>query len=635
MKLSTQTQANARDAFVAAKQNGDTYRAIHAARELLHGEGGVRQMSFLVRELETATNWRVPLNSLKVALLSSFSIEFAQPALVAYGFLNGLDIRIYRGGFGQFRQEIIDPSSGLYACAPDVVVLAVEGSDWIPALYGQFLEYWEMGFEALIEQTCEETSGLLRKLRSRSSAAVLVHNLAPPVSRQAGILDGQKQIGQAQWVHRLNEGLAAVCRQTESAYVVDYAGVVARFGVERWYDERMRMYARAPIAADQLPHLAVEYLKYFRALRGLAKKCVVVDLDNTLWGGVLGEDGLHGIQLGSEYPGSAFVAFQKELLNLHRRGVLLAIASKNNSADVEEVFAQNKNMVLERKHFASLQIHWKPKSESIMAIAQELNIGLEHIVFVDDNPVECEEISQALPMLSVICLSGQPERYSHALLQDGLFDSLTISSEDLRRGELYKQRDQAEALRADSDSLEQFYRSLEMEVTITPVEKASLARAAQLTQKTNQFNATTFRYTEADLSARICKTDWLLATVSVRDRFGDTGIVGFMMAQANGKKLNIDSFLLSCRVIGRTVETAMLAYLCDQATRQGLNELTGRIIPTAKNSPVRELYGQHGFNKSSETESGESFWKLALEDHRVAWPDWIKICVTDSARPRP
>jgi FkbH-like protein len=635
MKLSSQTQANARDAFVAAKQAGDTHRAIHAARELLHGEGGVRQMSFLARELETATNWRVPLNSLKVALLSSFSIEFAQPALVVYGFLNGLDIRIYRGGFGQFRQEIIDPSSGLYAYAPDVVVLAVEGSDWIPALYCQFLEYWETGFEGLIEQTCEETSGLLQKLRSRSSATVLVHNFAPPIFRQAGILDGQKQIGQAQWVHRLNEGLAAVCRRTESAYVIDYAGVAARFGVERWYDERMRMYARAPIAADQLPHLAVEYMKYFRALRGLSKKCVVVDLDNTLWGGVLGEDGLHGIQLGSEYPGSAFMAFQKELLNLHRRGVLLAIASKNNSADVEEVFTQNKNMVLERKHFASLQVHWRPKTESIMAIAQQLNIGLEHIVFVDDNQVECEEISRALPMLSVIWLPGQPERYSQALLQDGLCDSLAISSEDLRRGELYTQRDQAEALRADSGSLEQFYRSLEMEVTITPVEKASLARAAQLTQKTNQFNATTFRYTEADLSARMCKPNWLLATVSVRDRFGDTGIVGFMMAQANGKELNIDSFLLSCRVIGRTVETAMLAYLCEQATRQSLNELTGRIIPTAKNSPVLQLYGQHGFSKSSETESGESFWKLALDDHRVAWPDWMKICVTDSARPSP
>ena len=634
MTLSAHTKANAREAFVTAKKERDTYQAIRAARELVQGEGGIRHLSFLAREIEATTDWRVPLHPLKIALLSSFSIEFAQPAIVTYGFLNGLEIKVFRGGFGQFRQEILDPSSGLYIFGPDVVVLAVEGADWIPGLYRQFLEYEEKELQALVFQTCEEMSGLLQALRKRSAAAVLVHNFAPPSSPAAGILDGQTQVGQRQWVHRLNEALAAVCRQTDSAYVVDYSGMVGRCGAEKWYDERMRLYARAPIAADQLPNLAVEYLKYFRALRGLAKKCVAVDLDNTLWGGVLGEDGLHGIRLGSEYPGSAFAAFQQELLNLHRRGVLLAIASKNNPADVDEVFAQNKNMLLERKHFSSLQIHWNPKSESLRAIAKELNIGLEHIVFVDDNPVECEEISQALPMLTVICLPYQPEKYSRALLQDGLFDSLTLSNEDLRRGELYKQRDQAEALRADSGSLEQFYRSLEMELTIAQVEKSSLARAAQLTQKTNQFNVTTIRYNEAELAARMSRPEWLIATVSVRDRFGESGIVGLLMAQASGKSFVIDSFLLSCRVIGRTVETAMLAYLCEEAGRRNLRELHGRIIPTAKNAPVRQLFEQHAFSKTSETESGESSWRLALGERTVAWPDWMKIHASDSVRPR-
>ncbi len=630
MTFRAQTQADAKEAFVAAKKERDTYQAIHAARDLVQGDGGIRHLNFLSREIESTTNWRVPLHPLKIALLSSFSIEFAQPAIVTYGFLNGLDIKVYRGGFGQFRQEILDPSSGLYAYGPDVVVLAVEGMDWIPGLYRQFLEHDEKGIQTLVSQTREEISELLKALRNRSGAAILVHNFAPPNSLASGIIDGQKQAGQGQWVHRLNEVLAEVCRQTDSAYVVDYAGMVRRFGAEKWYDERMRLYARAPIAADQLPHLAVEYMKYFRALRGLTKKCVVVDLDNTLWGGVLGEDGLHGIRLGNEYPGNAFVAFQQELLNLHRRGVLLAVASKNNPADVDEVFAQNKNMLLERKHFACLQVHWNAKSESLRAIAQELNIGLEHIVFVDDNPVECEEISRALPMLTVICLPDQPERYSRALLQDGLFDSLTLSSEDLRRGELYKQRDQAEALRADSRSLEQFYRSLEMEVTIAPVEKASLVRAAQLTQKTNQFNVTTIRYTEAQITMRMSRPEWHLATVSVRDRFGESGIVGFLMAQASGKSFVIDSFLLSCRVIGRTVETAMLAHLCEEAGKRNLMELHGRIIPTAKNTPVRQLFQQHGFDKTSETESGESFWKLLLKERTVAWPDWMKIYASDS-----
>ncbi len=575
----TYTDTDAREAFAAAAQQGDTYRAIRAARELLHDRGGVSQMSFLARAIEKTVNWCVPLKPLKVALLSSFSIEFAQPALITYGFLNCLGIKIYRGHFGQFRQEIIDPTSGLYTFAPDVVILAVEGSDWIPELYSQFLEHWETGFEASIARICEEVRGLLQKLRTCSTAVVLIHNFAAPVLRQAGILDGRKQPGQAQWVHRLNEALSAVSRETESVYIVDYASMVARIGAEQWYDERLRLYARAPIAADQLPHLAVEYMKYFRALTGSAKKCVVVDLDNTLWGGILGEDGLHGIQLGTEYPGSAFAEFQLELLNLHRRGVLLGIASKNNYAEVEEVFAQNKSMILQREDFASVQIHWKPKTESLIAIAQQLNIGLEHIVFVDDNPVECEEVSRALPMLTVICLPRQPERYSRALLQDGLFDSLTVSTEDLRRGELYRQRDQAEALRANSS-----------------------------------------------------RPDWLLATVSVRDRFGDSGTVGLMMAQVNGQSLSIDSLLLSCRVIGRSVETAMLVYLCEQARQRGLSELSGRIIPTARNAPVRQLFEQHGFKKCSEAESDETFWRLTLDGGGLARPDWMKIHVVDPAR---
>ena len=634
MTLRVQTQPDAREAFVAAKKGGDTYQAIRAARELVQGERGTRYLSFLAREIEATKNWRFPLHPLKIALLSSFSIEFAQQAIVTYGFLNGIDIQIYRGGFGQFRQEILDPLSGLHSYKPDVVVLAVEGTDWIPGLYREFLEHDEKGIQTLVSQTCEEMRELLNALRSRSGAAVLIHNFVPPDSPAAGIIDGQRLAGQRQWVHRLNEALAVVCRHTDSAHVVDYAGLVARFGSERWYDERMRLYARAPIATDQLPHLAIEYMKYFRALRGLTKKCVVVDLDNTLWGGVLGEDGLHGIRLGSEYPGSAFVAFQQELLNLQRRGVLLAVASKNNRADVDEVFAQNKNMLLERKHFASLQIHWNPKSESLRAIAQELNIGLEHIVFVDDNPVECEGVSRALPMVRVICLPDRPERYTRALQQDGLFDSLTLSSEDLRRGELYQQRDRAEALRADSGSLEEFYRGLEMEITIGPVEKASLARAAQLTQKTNQFNATTIRYNEAEMATRMSNSEWLLATVSVRDRFGENGIVGLVMAQASGGSLVIDSFLLSCRVIGRTVETAMLAYLCEEAGKRNLSELRGRIIPTAKNAPVRQLFEQHGFDKTSESESGESFWRLVLKEGAVAWPDWMKVHASDSVSSR-
>ncbi len=633
MTASLETGSDARAAFLVATQAGDTYHAMRAARELLRQGRSDQHLTFLRRELDKVTSWSPALVPLKVALLSSFSIEFAEPAVVVHGFLNGLAIKIHRGGFGQFRQQILDPTSELYAFEPDVVILAVEGADWVPALYDRFADHAEAAVETGVKQVCDEGRALVQALRSRSAATVLVHNFAPPVWRPLGIVDGRAGRSQAQWVHHLNDSLAAVCREAPGVYLLDYAGLVARFGAETWYDERMRLYARAPVAADQWRHVAVEYMKYCRALRGLSKKCVVVDLDDTLWGGILGEDGPHGIRLGTEYPGSAYSAFQRALLDLTRRGVLLAVASKNNPADVDEVFAQNRNMVLKREHFSNLQVHWRPKSESLREIARQLSLGLEHLVFVDDNPVECEEVAGALPMVRVICLPKQPEAFVSALLEEGLFDTLALSTEDARRSELYRQRDEAEALRAASGSLEQFYRGLEMEVTIAPVTTTSLARAAQLTQKTNQFNVTTLRYTETELRERLRDSAWLVATVAVRDRFGDNGIVGLLMARPSDGALAIDTLLMSCRVIGRSVETAMLAFLCEEAARRGLSEVRGRIVPTAKNVPVRQLFADHGFTQLAAVASGETSWSMPLAGGCLGWPEWMKVRVVDGAQP--
>jgi FkbH-like protein len=329
--------------------------------------------------------------------------------------------------------------------------------------------------------------------------------------------------------------------------------------------------------------------------------------------------------LGPTYPGSAFVSFQRALRRLHERGILLAIASKNNSADVDEVFEKNPHMELNKKHFAAVEIHWKPKSNSIRNIADRLNIGLEHIVFADDNPVECDEVSTALPMVRTVLLPPQPEKLIHAIFEEGLFDSITYSSEDRRRTQLYRQRAEANAVRSQTGTLEDFYRSLQMTALFSPVMSSTIGRAAQLTQKTNQFNATTRRYTEADLMERLMDPDWILTTVSVRDRFGDNGIVGVTMAKRTGEALEIDTLLLSCRVIGRSIETAMLAQLGSEAAARGLRELRGRIVPTLKNEPVRDLFARHGFRECGEEGSGVSLWSLSLDNHELREPEWITL----------
>jgi len=619
------TAAETRRSLRAALDGGDLAGATRAARTLLSKSPQGAAAAFIRRAIENTSAERLPLAPLRVALLSSFSIEFIHNLLIALGFLEGLGVRVYQAGFSQFRQELLDADSGLYAFSPDAAVLALEGKDLVPALYAHDAPEGDDRLGAVVAEAGQELATLVRAFRERSAATLLVHNFAPPTWRRLGILDGHLGPGQAELVGMLNAELARLCRETRGVYAVDYASLVHRAGALQWYDDRMDHYAKAPIAQAVLPQLAREHVKFFRALAGKAKKCLVLDLDNTLWGGILGEDGPTGIQLGPDYPGSAYVAFQRAICGLRQRGVILAVASKNNPDDVDEVFATHPHMVLRQQDFSVLRVGWGAKSQSLAAIAAHLNIALDHVLFVDDNPVECDEVAHALPGVTVLPLPPRPEHFVRALLEPGYFDGLSVSAEDLRRAELYQQRDEAEDLRARSASLEDFYRRLEMEVIFAPVHDGSLARAAQLTQKTNQFNVTTIRYSETDLLERQASPAWLVRTVQVRDRFGDNGIVGFLMARIEADEVRIDSLLLSCRVIGRTVETAMLAHVCEHALEIGARRIRGRIVPTGKNVPVRDLYLRHGFRRESGEETVETSWVLDLETETIRHPQWMKI----------
>jgi FkbH-like protein len=617
-----------RQAIRQSFQAGELHAATQTARQLLLEQPGLPNYRFLRQLIDTAVADATGLKTIKVALLASFSIEFIHDALIAFGFANGLRVEIYQTGFGQIRQEVLNPASGLYSFGADVAILAVGGEDWLPEVYTDFMDADDQGagLAGAVDRLGQDIAGLLQAYRAASACPVLLHNLAAPRLRRAGIADLRLLNGQANLVAQANALLVKVAAEVVDCYIVDYAALVTRFGANNWYDARMRLYAKAPIASGMLGFLAQEYMRYCRAFRGLTKKCLVVDLDNTLWGGVVGEDGVDGIALGPNYPGNAFVEFQRAVLDLHRRGVILGIASKNNPADVDEVFATHRAMLLRKEHFAATEIHWELKSESLRRIAQRLNIGLEHIVFADDNPAECALVRRELPMVTVIELPRRPEMYVEAWCAEGLFDQPSLSDEDRRRGQLYQQRAQAESMRAAaSGNIEDYYRDLDMELRIAPVDASSIPRAAQLTQKTNQYNLTTTRYSEAEMAARLSDPDWIVSVIGVSDRFGDHGIVGVVMARVAGPELQIDNFLLSCRVIGRTVETAMLAYLCDAALQRGLHDLQGRIVPTAKNVPIRELFAQHGFDQRAQEETGSTSWAMALQEQRVAWPPWFRV----------
>ncbi|HEX5323316.1 MAG TPA: HAD-IIIC family phosphatase [Capsulimonadaceae bacterium] len=560
----------------------------------------------------------------RVAFLRSFTIEPVLPLLRASAALHGLDITAQVGEFNTYAQEILNPASSLYQFNPQIVVLAVQTRDLMPATWERFADLSSAEVLALVDEAEQSLRGLVGAFRSRSKAHLILHNFEEPAVSATGIFDAQSACGQREAIVRLNASLRRIAADHTGVYILDYDALVARHGRERWYDERKWLTARMPISADCLIHLGREYLRFLLPLTGRVCKALVVDLDNTLWGGVVGEEGVEGIKIGPEYPGASFVALQRAILDLYRRGVILAIASKNNSDDAMEALTNHPEMLLRPEHFAALRINWNDKAQSLREIAKELNIGLDAVAFLDDNPVERQRIQIDLPEVTVLDLPRDPAGYAAALRESPVFERLALSEEDRERGRLYAEQRQRVELEESASSLEDFYRSLQMAVEIGPVTAQNLARVAQLTQKTNQFNTTTRRYSEQEIEELASDPKSQVYTARVRDRFGDNGLVGVAIVRAGGESHEIDTFLLSCRVIGRTIETAILAYLARDARERGASYLTGWFLPTKKNAPAKGFYASHGFVLDKERDGG-ALWRLDLAANEIACPEWVTL----------
>jgi FkbH-like protein len=405
-------------------------------------------------------------------------------------------------------------------------------------------------------------------------------------------------------------------------FVLDYDALVASHGRARWHDERKWLSARMPVAAARLPDLADEYLRAVLPLTGRLAKVLVVDLDNTLWGGVVGEDGLEGVRLGPEYPGAPYLALQRAILALRARGVILAVASKNNDADAMEVLERHPEMLLRPHHFAAMEIGWGDKAQSLRKLAADLNLGLDAFAFLDDSPVERDRVRVATPEVTVIDLPGDPMDYAGALLACPAFERLSVSNEDRERGRIYAEQRQRADLERSATTLEDFLRSLQMVMDMFEARPEDVPRIAQLTQKTNQFNLTTRRYSEQQVAGMLLDAETHVYRARLEDRFGDNGLVGVAITREAKGVSEIDTLLLSCRVIGRTVETAMLARLAADAGARGCHVIRGVFAPTARNELAGALYPAHGFAKVGDGEAG-LVWEHELPAADLRTPDWI------------
>ncbi|MGN6136359.1 MAG: HAD-IIIC family phosphatase [Aureliella sp.] len=577
------------------------------------------------------------LRPVRVAMLSTFTIDSLEPYLeVEAARLGLLATDIYQAPFNSVRQELFSRNSGCAAHRPDVIFVTQLLEDVCPPLANDFLTLSHEQVEACIAETIDELVASLKAFRQHSDASVVISNFVLPRAPELGIFEVANHHSQTAAIRRANSLLVEAVTQIPGMHVLDLDRVCADVGYAHWRHEPLWYSGHAPLSPAALSALGRMQATYLHALCSAPRKCLVVDLDNTLWGGVIGEDGLAGIKIGQTYPGNIYRDLQQAILNLARRGVLLAICSKNNEADVDEVFQSHPDMLLRREHFAAARINWLPKFENVREIADELSIGLDSLVFLDDAPAECELMRQQLPEVLVweaFDSDGQPAplRALKMLAECRVFDKLSFTEDDRRRSQMYREQSVRKRAAASAASLEDFLTSLDMRVDIQPVTEFTLPRVVDLIHKTNQFNLTTRRHPAAQVQEFIADPNSVVLTVSVADRFGDNGVVGVAIARHREDVVAIDSFLLSCRVIGRTVETGMLSQLVDWAKERGAAYLQGEFIPTAKNAPAAGFLPKHGFAQVDGA-GHSSRWLLDLEMASLSWPAHLqRSAAVDSA----
>ncbi|HWL93490.1 MAG TPA: HAD-IIIC family phosphatase [Phycisphaerae bacterium] len=566
---------------------------------------------------------RVPL---RLACLSSFTMDPLKASIELHGLRAGFRFETYVAPYGRFEQELIDPSSGLNAGGPQAVLLAVRLPDVCPALYDSFNGISPREAGDILGEWFTRLGTALRTFRERSSAPVLMQNYEMPLSPALGIADAGGPHSQASTLRDANARLQQLSRDIPNLYVMDYDGLVARVDRERWCDPRTRLFARIPVASGHYWRLAGFYVSHLRPLFGLSKKVLVLDADNTLWGGVIGDVGLNGIQLGQDFPGNAFVEFQKRVLDLHQRGVILAIASKNEPGSVEQVLAEHPQMVLRARHFASTKVSWNPKPPALREIADELNLGIDSFVFMDDSPVECDLMRKSLPEVLTVQLPADPAGYSASIDALDCFEQWTISEEDRKRGELYQAETGRRQLQAVVVDMPAFYRQLEMAMTLYVNHLPHVGRASQMTNRTNQFNMHTVRCTEDDIRRFMTDDQHWVVTVALADRFGDNGVIGMAVVDRGVETWRVPLFLMSCRILGRTVEQSFLRWIAEKAREAGGRRLEAEFVPTAKNRPFSGFFEQCGLRRARD--SGDiQLWEANLAAGVEPIPDWIRVAV--------
>ena len=562
---------------------------------IVHAGGGV-----LAATSDPAAPAGMPLQ--RVAILGSVTTDYLSRAIACGMLAEGTAAAMYQAPFGAYVQEILDPTSSLHDFGAELAVIAPTWRDLIAPL--------PIGAPAQeVDAALEAKAGLFATLWDRlaaTGATIIQHTLVPPTARYCGTAEFLAPAAPANQVRRLNQKLLETGRGRVHWVHMDV--LAAEIGTRTFGAARFWHAAKLDFDQRWLPDYVPLFRAAWRAANARAKKVLVLDLDNTLWGGVIGDDGADGIAIGpGSTAGETFAEWQAYVKALGERGIVLAVCSKN-SPEIAATGFTNPNSVLRRADFAAFECSWNDKAGGLRRIAKDLNLGIDSFVFADDNPAECELVRQALPDVAVVHLGDDPTDFIERLDAGHWFDLPHYTTEDLDRASAYSARAAALAEQSQATDLGGFLGGLEMRGRLYRPDEADIARVAQLEQKTNQFNLTTRRYTDAAIRDFLTRTDAIVLAFRLADRLGDHGLVSTLIALHEGETLRIDSWLMSCRVFSRSAEQFILRGLIDLARQRGATRLVGEYLPTPKNDVVADLYNRMGFTRPD----GQALWSRAV-----------------------
>ena len=540
----------------------------------------------------------------RLALIGSSTLTHLIPAIRVAGMRRNFAFEIFEGNYGMYLQELADSASDLYRFKPDVLLIALDAHH----IAGADSSSSEQALELL--QSCWQLA------KEKLGATVIQQTILPVMSSLLGNNEHHLESSPATVIAEVNAKMRRAAKAA-GVHLLAADTLSSTFGVRSWFNSALWHRSKQEIHPAAAPLWGEHLVRLVAALRGLSFKCLVLDLDNTVWGGVIGDDGLEGIQLGQgNAVGESYIAFQKLAARLSRRGVILAVCSKNDDANARSPFEHHPEMVLKLGDIACFVANWQDKATNLRFIARTLSIGIDSLVFADDNPFERNLIRQELPMVAVPELPEDPALYSETLTDAGYFEGLTLTAEDRERSQQYQANAERGRMKESVTDLESYLRGLDMQMHWLPFEPIGLSRIAQLINKSNQFNLTTRRYTEGDVAEMMKDTTCLTLQLRLVDRFGDNGMIAVIIGKpVVGDALEIDTWLMSCRVLGRQVEEATLNLIVKRAIELGAKQLIGRYLPTAKNGMVKEHYAKLGFTCVSQNEDGSSEWTLDLHSY--------------------